>query len=190
MEILIARSDRERSEAYERLRGATVLGCDTETSSLSPQAGRLYSVQFSDGNLGVLVPLSEGVELGPLTELLSSREITKIFHNARFDLGFLAANRIGVENVFCTFLAEKVLTKGANQSCSLAETLYRHFGIDLDKSQRKSFTKKWDGVWRDELVHYALSDVVHLPNLMRKQTEWLERLGLLGDYENKLREQS
>ena len=66
-------------------------------------------------------------------------------------------------------LAEKVLTRGANQSASLAETLYRYFAIDLDKSQRAKFTKKWDGIWSDELVDYALSDVIHLPLLMREQ---------------------
>jgi hypothetical protein len=33
-------------------------------------------------------------------------------------------------------IAEKVLTKGAGQSASLAETLYRYFAVDLDKSQR------------------------------------------------------
>jgi ribonuclease D len=80
--------------------------------------------------------------------------------------------------VFDTMIAEKVLTRGANQSSSLAETLYRHFAIDLDKSQRAKFTKKWDGVWTKDLVDYALSDVVHLPLLMREQVAWLGKLGL------------
>lgn len=190
MEILVARTENELQRAGEILSAAPFLGCDTETSSLSAQTGRLFSVQFSDGRFSVLVPLSEGVSLGPLRELLSDPGIKKIFHNAKFDLDFLTANGVEVENVFCTMVAEKVLTKGANQSCSLAETLYRHFGIDLDKSKRGAFHKKWDGVWSDDLIHYALSDVVHLPNLMKIQSEWLERLGLFGDYENKIREQS
>jgi ribonuclease D len=79
-------------------------------------------------------------------------------------------------------IAEKVLTKGANQSASLAETLYRYFGVDLDKSQRAKFNKKWDGVWTNELVNYALADVVYLPELMREQKLWLERLSLIEDF--------
>lgn len=85
-------------------------------------------------------------------------------------------------------IAEKVLTRGAHQSASLADTLYRYFAVDLDKSQRKKFNARWDGVWTDELVDYALSDVVHLPRLMKEQIAWLEKLGLLDDYREKLGE--
>ena len=83
-------------------------------------------------------------------------------------------------------IAEKVLTRGANQSASLAETLYRYFAIDLDKSQRAKFTKKWDGIWSDELVDYALSDVIHLPLLMREQLAWLKKLNLQVEYSDQI----
>jgi ribonuclease D len=84
-------------------------------------------------------------------------------------------------------IAEKVLTRGANQSASLAETLYRYFAIDLDKSQREKFNRRWDGIWTDELVNYALSDVAHLPNLMHEQMEWLEKLGLTQTYAEQIK---
>ena len=84
-------------------------------------------------------------------------------------------------------IAEKVLTRGANQSASLAETLYRYFAVDLDKSQRAKFHRKWDGIWTEELVDYALSDVVHLPRLMAEQTVWLEKLGLNEEFERQLK---
>ena len=167
VEILIARSIGEIEAAFDRLSTAEALGCDTETSSLSARYGQLYSVQFSDGDFNVLVPVSENVPLGQLAKILESPSITKIFHNAKFDLEFLRENGYPVQNVFDTMIAEKVLTKGANQSASLAETLYRYFAVDLDKSQRAKFTKTWDGIWTEELVNYALSDVSHLPNLMR-----------------------
>jgi len=186
VEILIARSAYEIEAAFDRLSPAEILGCDTETSSLSARYGRLYSVQFSDGDFNVLVPVSENVPLGRLAEILESPSITKIFHNAKFDIEFLRENGYSVQNVFDTMIAEKVLTKGANQSASLAETLYRYFAIDLDKSQRAKFTKSWDGIWTEELVNYALSDVAHLPNLMHEQLTWLIQLGLHGEYKNQL----
>ncbi len=182
----MARSAQDIESAFERLSESKLIGCDTETSGLSARSGKLFSVQFSDGNFNVLVPISEGITLGKLAEILENQEITKIFHNAAFDLSFLRENGYSVENFFCTMIAEKCLTRGANQSVSLAETLYRYFAVDLDKSQRSKFTKKWDGIWTEELVHYALSDVVFLPELMRQQQAWLEKLGLLSDYENKL----
>ena len=181
MEVVITRTEEEIERACNRLCRASVLGCDTETSGLSPKYGKLYSIQFSDGEFNVLVPLSEGVAMGLFADILSSSAITKVFHNAKFDLDFLHAAGHRTESVFDTMVAEKVLTRGANQSSSLAETLYRYFAIDLDKSPRAKFTKRWDGIWTEELVNYALSDVIHLPLLMREQKAWLEKLGLMED---------
>lgn len=182
MDVFITRTEEEILTALDRLSGARVLGCDTETSGLSPRHGKLFSVQFSDGEFNVLVPLSEGIALGRFAEILSDDAVVKIFHNAKFDLEFLSATGQVVRNVFDTMIAEKVLTRGANQSSSLAETLYRYFAVDLDKSQRAKFNRKWDGIWTEDLVNYALSDVVHLPRLMREQNEWLTRLGLKDEY--------
>ena len=186
MNILVARTSEEIGLAYERLSSAVVIGCDTETSSLNSKYGKLLSVQFSDGEFNVLIPMSEGIRLGRLAGLLAEPSITKIFHNARFDLDFLSAIRVTVRNLFDTMLAERVLTHGANQSASLAETLYRYFAVDLEKSHRTKFNKTWDGVWTEELVDYALSDVAHLPTLMREQMAWMEKLGLVEEYERQM----
>jgi DNA polymerase-1 len=185
--ILVARTPSDIAAAYEKLSRAPVLGCDTETSSLSARNGKLFSVQFSDGDFNVLIPISERVSMGRLEEILSNPRITKVFHNAKFDLEFLRENGFQTANVFCTMIAEKLLTRGANQSASLAETLYRYFAVDLDKSQRAKFNRTWNGVWTDELVNYALSDVVYLPQLMTEQRLWLERLGLTKNFEDQIR---
>jgi len=186
VKILVARRADEIQAAYEKLSSASVLGCDTETSSLSVRYGKIFSVQFSDGDFSVLVPVSEGIALGKLTQILENPDITKIFHNAKFDLEFLRESGYTAQNIFDTMLAEKVLTRGANQSASLAETLYRYFAVDLDKSQRAKFNRNWNGVWTNELVDYALSDVVYLPRLMREQITWLERLGLTEEFEKQM----
>jgi DNA polymerase-1 len=181
--ILVARTDEEIDLAYERLSSVRALGCDTETSSLNPKYGKILSVQLSDGDLSVLVPMSEGVVLGRLTTIMSDPSIVKIFHNAKFDIEFLSAAGVAVRNIFDTMIAEKVLTRGANQSASLAETLYRYFAVDLEKSHRTKFNRSWDGVWTDELVDYALSDVAHLPALMREQEAWMKKLALTEEFE-------
>jgi DNA polymerase-1 len=113
------------------------------------------------GNSAFSWPVSEGVGLGPIAGILSNTAICKAFHNAKFDLEFLRGNGYEVVNYYDTMIAEKVLTRGANQSASLAETLYRYFAVDLDKTQRAKFSRRWDGIWTDELVAYALSDVIH-----------------------------
>jgi ribonuclease D len=180
--ILVTRTPGEIDSAYESLSKATEIGCDTETSGLSARFGKIFSVQFSDGETNVLVPVSEGIPLGKLGLILEDPRIVKIFHNAKFDLEFLREAGQHVNNVFDTMIAEKVLTRGANQSASLAETLYRYFAVDLEKSHRQVFTRKWDGVWTGALVDYALSDVVHLPRLKKEQEAWMEKLGLTDGF--------
>jgi len=183
MEILVARTTAELNAAYAKLSRSADIGCDTETSGLMAGKSRLFSVQFSDGDFAVLVPTSEGVGLGRLAEILSSPDQIKIFHNSKFDLQFLRAAGYITNNIFDTMIAEKVLTKGAYQSSSLAETLYRYFAVDLEKSHRDKFSaRKWDGIWTEELVNYALSDVIHLPQLMKEQNAWLAKLGLVEKY--------
>ena len=187
MDKLIVRTTEEIESAYQILSAAAALGCDTETSGLSARHAKIFSVQFSDGDFSILVPTSEGVSMGKLGELLENENIIKIFHNAKFDLEFLKERGHHVSNVFDTMIAEKVLTRGAGQSVSLAETLYRYFAVDLEKSHRDKFTKKWDGIWTDELVDYALSDVVYLPLLMHEQIEWMKRLDLTAEFEKQMR---
>ena len=183
---MITRTSQELGIAYDKLSTAKVLGCDTETSGLSAVTSKLFSVQFSDGDFNVLVPTSEGIGLEKLAGILEDDSIIKIFHNARFDLSFLTQNGYETRNVYDTMIAEKVLTKGAGQSVSLAETLYRYFAVDLDKSQRKKFGKFWDKVWTKELVEYAMNDVAYLPKLMNEQIEWMKKLDLLDEYELKI----
>ncbi|MCW5960755.1 MAG: hypothetical protein KIS76_11385 [Pyrinomonadaceae bacterium] len=187
MEIFVARTPDEIDLAFDKLQNSPVLGCDTETSSLWAKSGKLFSIQFSDGNFNVLIPISENIPIGKFEEILTDRSIVKVFHNAKFDLDFLSESSISVENVFCTMVAEKLLTRGANQSVSLAETLYRYFAVDLDKSQRSKFSRNWDGVWTAELVDYALADVVHLPKLMTEQRLWLDKLGLLDEFNDNMK---
>ncbi len=184
MGMIVVRNECDAEVARDLLGKSGVIGCDTETSSLNSKSGRLYSIQFSDGLTDVLVPISEGASPYSLLEILRDENIVKVFHNARFDLAFLNSYSYETRNIFCSMIAEKALTRGANQSVSLAETVYRHFGVDLDKSKREIFTKKWDGVWTDELIEYALSDVRFLPRLRAEQVVWMTRLGLLDDYES------
>ena len=187
-ETLVARSADELAYAYQSLAGSLNLGCDTETAGFSSRQCKLLSVQISNGSFSVLVPVCDvGVTLGPLASLLASPDHVKIFHNAKFDLSFLGEAGYPVRRIFDSMIAEKLITRGADQSAALSETLYRYFGVDLDKSQRQMFSsKRWDGRWRPELIAYALSDVVYLPELKQQQEPWLERLGLLKEFNRKM----
>ncbi|HEX8652342.1 MAG TPA: hypothetical protein VF708_16125 [Pyrinomonadaceae bacterium] len=187
-ETLVARTADELAYAYRILAESAELGCDTETAGFSSRQSKLLSVQISNGRFSVLVPFSEGVALGPhLASLLASPDHLKIFHNAKFDLRFLDEAGYEVRRIFDSMIAEKLITRGADQSSSLSETLYRYFGIDLDKSQRQTFSnRRWDGRWHAGLIAYALDDIRYLPELKQQQEPWLERLGLLKEFNAKM----
>jgi DNA polymerase I-like protein with 3'-5' exonuclease and polymerase domains len=170
MHVFVSRTAADIDFAFERLSSAAVLGCDTETSGLNSKFGKILSMQFSDGDFNVLVPLSEGVELGALHGLLSNAAIVKIFHNARFDLEFLRANKIAVENVFDTMIAEKGPDPASNQSASLAELF-----IDISPStsiNRSAQNSRENGTASGPkpLSPTPSPTSVHLPRLMHEQT--------------------
>ena len=102
--------------------------------------------------------------------------------SARAALGAMSAMPVTLS----TTAAASAACVGEIRSASLAETLYRYFAVDLDKSQRAKFNRRWDGIWTDELVDYALSDVIHLPRLMQEQMAWMERLGMLAEFEQQM----
>jgi ribonuclease D len=186
-ETLVARTAGELDYACRVLSASFEIGCDTETAGFSSRRSRLLSVQMSDGRFSVLVPASEGVRLGPLAGILASDAHVKIFHNAKFDYCFLRDAGYTVRGVFDSMIAEKLITRGADQSSSLAETLYRYFAVDLDKTKREAFSsRRWDGRWTRELVEYALADVTHLPELKRRQEAWLERLNLKKEFNTRM----
>lgn len=180
METLLVRNPQEAIQACKRLISREAIGCDIETSHLSPKVGKIWCIQLSDGEFTAIFPFDENAY--NLRDLFESPKIKKVFHNAKFDLAFLHRFGFGVANLHCTMIAEKLITRGADQSVSLAETLYRYFGIWLDKSQRQIFTKDWDGVWTEQIIQYAVNDVVYLPKLAYEQMIWLRRLGLEADF--------
>jgi ribonuclease D len=100
--VLVARASEEIDLAYSRLSTGNPIGCDTETSSLNSKYGKLFSIQFSDGEFNVLVPLSEGVRIGKLADVLADPSTIKIFHNAKFDLDFLNAVGVSRSETFST----------------------------------------------------------------------------------------
>jgi ribonuclease D len=156
--------------------GAAV-AVDTETMGLNPIRDRLCLVQLSAGD-GVchIVQFARGQYAAPnLKELLQERNVTKIFHFARFDLATLRRH-LGVvcRPVFCTKVASK-LTRTFTDRHSLKDLCRELLGVELSKQQQLS---DW-GAERlsDEQLSYAAADVLHLHALKAKLDTLLAREG-------------
>src|SRR6201995_4241757 len=143
-----------------RYKGAVAI--DTETMGLDLQRDRLCVVQLSpgDGSADVVQIPPHATDAPNLKRLLADKNILKIFHFARFDLGMLyKAFGVMPEPVYCTKIASR-LSRTYTDKHGLKDLAREVLGVDLSKQQQSS---DWGAdALSDAQVSYAASDVLHL----------------------------
>jgi len=120
--------------------------------------------------------LAEGIDLGPLDELMANPKVLKVFHAARQDLEifYLRMNEVP-RPLFDTQVAAMVCGHGEAASYeSLATKLAK---ARIDKSSR--FTDWSRRPLSERQITYALSDVTHLRVVYEKLRRQLEKSGRL-----------
>ncbi len=150
---------------------------DTETMGLNPHRDRLCLVQLSAGDgTAHLVQLPKGEYDAPrLKALLADRNVTKLFHFARFDVASLH-RYLGVvaAPIYCTKIASR-LTRTFTDRHGLKDLCREMLGVDLSKQQQSS---DWGAAkLTDEQQRYAASDVLYLHALKTRFDEMLAREG-------------
>jgi ribonuclease D len=121
--------------------------------------------------------LAEGIDLGPLDELMANPKVLKVFHAARQDLEifYLRMNSVPTP-LFDTQVAAMVCGHGEAASYeSLATKLAK---AKIDKSSR--FTDWSRRPLSERQITYALSDVTHLRVVYEKLRRQLEKTGRLS----------
>jgi ribonuclease D len=121
--------------------------------------------------------LAEGIDLGPLDELMANPKVLKVFHAARQDLEifYLRMNKVP-QPLFDTQIAAMVCGHGEAASYeSLATKLAK---AKIDKSSR--FTDWSRRPLSERQISYALSDVTHLRVVYEKLRRQLEKSGRLS----------
>ena len=103
------------------------------------------------------------VSIEPLRDILESKEIIKIFHNAKFDYKFIKmwAN-IECEGVYCTFLVERILSCGRHIGYGLKDLSKRYLNVELNKDVRNQFIGLSGQAYRDDQIVYGAKDVEYL----------------------------
>ena len=115
--------------------------------------------------------------LAPLTALLSSEDVVKVFHAGSQDLEilWLLAGHVPTP-LFDTQLAAPLL--GHPEQIGYANLVREELGVELDKSQtRADWTRR---PLSERQIAYALDDVVHLETLYLGMRERLGSAGRLG----------
>ncbi|MCZ4281541.1 ribonuclease D [Kiloniella laminariae] len=152
---------------------------DSETMGLNLSRDRLCLVQLSAGD-GVchLVQFKDGNYDAPnLRALFTNRDVTKIFHFARFDLAAIE-RYLGVtcNPVYCTKIASKLIRTYTDRH-GLKELCRELLGVDISKQQQSSDWGSPD-LSQDQL-NYAASDVLYLHKMVEILDQRLAREGRL-----------
>jgi len=163
-----------------------VLGVDTETEGLDFTSDKMIMFQIGDKDNQFVID-TRFISIEPLKDILESRKQLKILHNAKFDYKFIKkwAN-ITMENVYDTFLAEKVLNCGKDLRYGLGHLCLRYLKVELKKEVRMQFTTIGGNPFSDSQITYGAKDVEHLCAIRELQLPFVESLKLQAvvDLEN------
>ncbi len=164
-------------------------GIDTETTGLNVFKDRIRTIQIAIPNAPVYIFDNKdiGLDIVPLLRQVLNNTSIKIFHNAKFDLKFLANMGIFIEdNIFDTMLAEYVIMSGSSYSgFKLSDIANKYTNSILNKDFQ---TSNWSRALTAEQLEYAANDASVLLDIYSKQLEVLKSLNLMDtmELENKV----
>lgn len=165
-------NDSEFSDALSILKMSKAIGVDTETSGLDPYKNNVRLIQLSDGVNTFLIDVwkfDDDYIGSVLSDLLATSTITKVLHNAVFDLKFFQIQfRTTIRRIFDTMLAAQML---GSHSASLESVVYDYLGEHLDKTQQRSDWTQY--VLGHEQLRYAALDAHLLVPLYEEQKRQL-----------------
>ncbi|MDJ0588380.1 MAG: ribonuclease D [Pleurocapsa sp. MO_226.B13] len=159
-----------------RYMSADEIAIDTETMGLVLGRDRLCLVQLCDPQGFVTaVRIAKGQTQAPnLQKLLTSWDITKVFHYARFDVAQLSITfNVETAPIFCTKIASK-LARTYTSSHGLKSLVAEFMEIELDKKAQSSDWGNAENL-SGEQYNYAANDVRYLLDIKDKLTMMLKR---------------
>jgi ribonuclease D len=156
-----------------------IVAVDTEAMGLKLHRDRLCLVQLSagDGDAHVVQIQQKNDGAPNLVALLANREVTKLFHFARFDVAVLKFYLdCDCQPICCTKIASR-LARTFTDRHGLKDLCKDLLGLDISKQQQ---TSDWGAPELSEAqLEYAASDVFHLHALWESLKVMLEREGRL-----------
>ena len=164
----------------------TVLGVDTETEGFDFTCKKMIMFQIGDENQQFVID-TRVVSIEPLRNILESKKIIKIFHNAKFDYKFIRKwGNIKCEGIYDTFLTELVISCGKSLGYGLKDLCKRYLNVDLNKEVRNQFIGLTGQPFRSDQIVYGAKDVEYLCKIKNLQQPDIDKYKLQNvvDLEN------
>ena len=151
------------------------IAVDTETMGLKSGRDRLCLVQIADAKSKVhLIQIEKDQKQAKnLEKIMTDKDVVKIFHYARFDIGVLHRNlNFMTRNIYCTKIASK-LARTFSQSHGLKNLVKEILAIDISKEQQSSY---WGtDALNENQINYAKQDVLYLHQIKQHLDNILNR---------------
>ena len=169
----------DSSEAADRflasIAGTRAIALDTEGASFHRYVDRIYLLQLSTDRRHAIIDPLKVASPTALGNMLESRDIEVVFHDADYDLRLLHQDYgWKVTNIFDTRVAAQLL---GIKAFGLAALLDSYFGVRLDKKHQRA-----DWSMRPlpgDMLEYAAQDTMHLLQLRQRLNDDLGRKGRL-----------
>ena len=170
----------------ENLDLGNIVAVDSEFMGLNVKRDPLCLIQISSGNSDAhIVQFDRKTYNAPnLVKLLTNKNITKIFHFARADLGHIKHYlKVNVENILDTKIASK-LARSYSDNHSLKTLIKEFINIDISKQFQSS---DFGGELTEKQLQYCANDVIYLHKIHSKLRQILAREKRLDLYNSCLR---
>jgi ribonuclease D len=161
--------------AVEAMRGAPVIGVDTEADSFHSYQEKVCLVQLSDLKTDYIVDPLQVSDMSPLGPIMADPNTVKVLHGADYDIVSLRRDfGYKFDNVFDTMISAQFL---GFDGVGLADLIRRFFGHKIDKKyQRHDWSRR---PLLPEHLDYARGDTHWLPALRELLELFLRRDGRL-----------
>ena len=163
-----------KKDLPDEIKFSDKIAIDCEFTGLNIARDRLCLVQISSGNNDAhIIKLDKTNYHAPnLKNLLSDKNLNKLFHFARADLLFIKKYlEVDVENINCTKIMSKI-ARSYSDKHGLKDLIKEFIGIDISKQLQSS---DFGGELSDKQLKYCAQDVIYLHKIYDSLKNILER---------------
>ena len=175
-----------KNDLPDDLKLGNVIAVDGEFMGLNVRRDPLCLIQISTGNSDAhIIQFDRSNYNAPnLVNILSNKEITKIFHFGRADIAYIKFYlKTDTNNILDTKIASK-LARSYSDNHSLKTLIKEFINVDISKQFQSS---DFGGDLTPAQLKYCANDVIYLHKIHNELNNILERENRIGLYKDCLK---